>query len=85
MDSEYTRKGTCSIVAFIEPLGGMHHVSVRERPTAQDWAEEIKYLSEVMYPNAEKIILVMDNLNIHKASSIQSVPTRRSPVYHKET
>lgn len=40
VDSEYTRKGTCSIFAFIEPLGGMHHVSVREYRTAQDWAEE---------------------------------------------
>lgn len=70
VDSEYTCKGTCSIFAFIEPLGGMHHVSVREHRTAQDWAEEIKYLSDVMYPDADKIILVMDNLNIHKASSL---------------
>lgn len=69
-DSEYTRNGTCSIFAFVEPLGGMHHVSVREHRTAGDWAEEIKYLSDVMYPDAEKIILVMDNLNTHKASSL---------------
>lgn len=70
VDSEYTRNGTCSIFAFIEPLGGMHHVSVREHRTAKDWAEEIKYLSDVMYPNAEKIILVMDNLNTHAPSSL---------------
>lgn len=70
VDSEYSRNGTCSIFAFIEPLGGMHHVSVRERRTAKDWAEEIKYLSDVMYPNAEKIILVMDNLNTHAPSSL---------------
>ena len=70
VDSEYSRNGTCSIFAFIEPLGGMHHVSVREHRTAKDWAEEIKYLSDVMYPNVEKIILVMDNLNTHAPSSL---------------
>ena len=70
VDSEYSRNGTCSIFAFIEPLGGMHHVSVREHRTAKDWAEEIKHLSDVMYPNVEKIILVMDNLNTHAPSSL---------------
>ena len=70
IDSEYIRNGTCSIFAFIEPLGGKHHVSVREHRTATDWAEEIKYLSDFMYPNAEKIVLVMDNLNTHKAASL---------------
>ncbi len=69
-DSEYVRSGTVSIFAFVEPLGGMHHVSVREHRTAVDWAEEIKYLVDVMYPDAEKIILVMDNLNTHKVSSL---------------
>lgn len=70
LDSEYIRNGTCSIFAFIEPLGGVHHVSVREHRTATDWAEEIKYLSDIMYPDAEKIVLVMDNLNTHKAASL---------------
>lgn len=70
IDSEYVRSGTCSIFAFIEPLGGKHHANVREHRTATDWAEEIKYLSDVMYPNVEKIVLVMDNLNIHKAASL---------------
>lgn len=69
-DSEYVRNGTCSIFAFIEPLGGRHHVSVREHRTATDWAEEIKYLSDIMYPDAEKIVLVMDNLNTHKPASL---------------
>ena len=69
-DSEYVRSGTVSIFAFVEPLGGMHHVSVREHRTAVDWAEEIKYLVDVMYPDAEKIILVMDDLNTHKVSSL---------------
>ena len=69
-DSEYKRNGTCSIFAFVEPLGGRHHVSVHEHRTAIDWAQEIKYLSDVMFPDAEKIILVMDNLNTHKAASL---------------
>lgn len=69
-DSEYKRNGTCSIFAFVEPLGGKHHVSVHEHRTAIDWAQEIKYLSDVMYLDAEKIILVMDNLNTHKAASL---------------
>ncbi|MGQ4188129.1 transposase, partial [Blautia sp. GBKS_5] len=70
VDSEYIRNGTCSIFAFIEPLAGKHHVSVREHRTAVDWAEEIKYLVDVMYPEVEKIILVMDNLNTHKPASL---------------
>lgn len=70
IDSEYVRNGTVSIFAFVEPLGGIHHVSVHEHRTAFDWAEEIKYLVDTMYPNAEKIILVMDNLNTHKPSSL---------------
>jgi len=69
-DSEYVREGTCSIFVFTEPLGGTRHVSVREHRKATDWAEEIKYLSDVMYPKAEKIVLVMDNLNTHKPASL---------------
>lgn len=70
VDSEYVRNGACSIFAFVEPLAGKHHVSVRERRTADDWAEEIRRLADVMCPDAEKIILVMDNLNTHKPASL---------------
>lgn len=70
IDSEYIRNGTCSIFAFVEPLGGRHHTSVHEHRTALDWAAEIKYLVDVMYPDAGKILLVMDNLNTHKAASL---------------
>lgn len=70
VDSEYVRNGTCSIFAFVEALGGRHHTSVHENRTALDWAEEIRYLVDVMYPEAEKIILVMDNLNTHKPASL---------------
>ncbi|MBQ9461883.1 MAG: IS630 family transposase [Clostridia bacterium] len=70
VDSEYIRNGTCSIFAFVEPLGGNHHVSVREHRTATDWAEEIKYLVDELYPDATTVVLVMDNLNTHKPASL---------------
>ena len=70
IDSEYVHNGTVSIFAFVEPLGGVHHVSVRKHRTALDWAEEIRYLVDTMYLDAEKIVLVMDNLNTHKPASL---------------
>ena len=70
MDSEYVQNGTCSIFVFMEPLGGIRHVSVREHRIAIDWSEEIKYLVDVSYPDCDKIILVMDNLNTHALSSL---------------
>ena len=70
IDSEYVRNGICSIFAFIEPHGGRHNVSVREHRTSVDWAEEIKYLVDEMYPGIEKIILAIDNLNTHKLASL---------------
>lgn len=69
LDSEYVRKGTCSIFMFNEPLGGWRHTSVREQRTALDWAEEIKDLVDSR-PEAEKIVLVMDNLNTHTVASL---------------
>lgn len=70
IDSEYVREGTCSIFVFNEPLGGTRHLKVRIQRTAKDWAEEIKYLVDVSYPDVEKIILIMDNLNTHKLASL---------------
>lgn len=70
IDSEYVREGTCSIFVFTEPLGGVRHLTVRNRRTAIDWAEEIKYLADVSYPDVEKIVLILDNLNTHKISSL---------------
>lgn len=70
IDPEYIRNGTCSIFVFVEPLSGVRHVSVRKHRTAVDWAEEIRYLMDVSYPDRDKIILVMDNLNTHALSSL---------------
>ena len=55
---------------FTEPLGGWRYANARERRTKIDWAEEIKTLLTVHYPNAPKICLVMDNLNTHTISSL---------------
>ena len=69
-DSEYVRKGTCSIFVFTEPLAGWRHLSVEERRTKVDGAHQVRELLEVHYPNATKIKLVMDNLNTHNLSSL---------------
>lgn len=69
-DSEYIRKGRCSIFIFVESLSGWRYASVQERRTAEDWALEIKRLLTECYPHHEKIILVMDNLNTHVLASL---------------
>lgn len=55
IDSEYVRNGTCSIFVFVEPLRGVRHVSVREHRTAINWAEEIRYLVDVSYPDCDRV------------------------------
>jgi len=69
-DYEYERNGTANIFLFTEPLTGWRKVSVRERRTAMDWAEEVRRLLEEDYPEAEKVILVCDQLNTHKIASL---------------
>ena len=70
VDHEYRRNGTASIFLFTEALRGWRGVSVRERRTAVDWAEEVKMLLETVYPEAEQVILISDNLNTHKLKSL---------------
>jgi hypothetical protein len=69
-DGEYVRNGTCSIFIFTEPLAGWRHVTVCERRTRVDWANQVRELLEVHYPKAKKIRLVMDNLNTHTKASL---------------
>ncbi len=68
-DSEYVRNGTCSIFLFTEPLAGFRHAKALEHRTKVDWARQMRWLSDEIYPNAEKIIMVCDNLNTHDKSS----------------
>jgi hypothetical protein len=69
-DSEYVRNGTCSIFVFCEPLTGWSHAQANDRRTKVDWAEQIRQLLQVYYPDAQKIRLVMDNLNTHVIASL---------------
>ena len=69
-DSHYVRKGTVTNFMFFEPLGNRRRVSVRKRRTQQDFAEEIASMLDVGYPDAEVVVLVMDNLNTHKIGSL---------------
>ena len=69
-DYEYERNGVANIFMFYEPFGGKRYVSITERRTKRDWASHIKELLDVHYPTEDKIILVMDNLNTHKAASL---------------
>jgi len=69
-DAEYRRNGTASIFMVNAPLLGERHVRVRQRRTKKDFAEVIRELCDEIYPNAEKIVLVMDNLNTHKIASL---------------
>lgn len=70
VDSEYIRKGTCSIFLFTEPLSGWRHSEAKERRTRIDWALQIKWLLTEQYQDAKKVVLVMDNLNTHNKSSL---------------
>jgi hypothetical protein len=69
-DYEYERNGTGNMFMMFEPLGGQRHVEVTERRTSVDYAQAIKYLVDVCYREADKIVLVQDNLNTHKPASL---------------
>lgn len=73
VDNEYKRKGTANIFLWTEALSGWRRVSVRERRKAVDWAEEVRTLLDEDYPSAKRVILVCDNLNTHKLSSLNKV------------
>lgn len=70
MDDEYIRKGVANIFMEVEPLGGKRAVKITDRRTKIDWAYFIKEMLEERYPEAYRVILVMDNLNTHGISSL---------------
>ncbi len=69
-DYEYERDGVVNLFLFCEPLRGRRWVNVTERRTKTDWAHQIKELVDERYPEAEQIVLVMDNLNTHTPASL---------------
>lgn len=70
IDSEYKRNGTVSVFVMIQPHTGRLIHNVELTRTAIDWAEKVKYLVDVVEPDAEKIVLVQDNLNTHSIGSL---------------
>ena len=68
-DYEYEREGVANLFLFVEPFAGKRHVLVTDRRTRLDWAEAMRELSDVHYPEAEIIVVVMDNLNTHSPAS----------------
>jgi hypothetical protein len=69
-DTEYVRNGTGDIFMFATPLEGWRRADITGQRTGKDWAEQIKRLADDDFPLAEKIILVMDNLNTHSVASL---------------
>ena len=69
-DYEYVRNGTANVFLFCEPLAGKRQVRITARRTKVDWAHRVRELVDQTYPRAERVVLVMDNLNTHAASSL---------------
>jgi len=69
-DTEYERNRTCNIFLHVEPLKGKRKIKITDQRKKTDWAHFIRELVDEDYPKAEKIILVMDNLNTHAGSSL---------------
>jgi len=70
VDYEYSRNDKATAFLFTAPFAGWRRVSVRKRRTAIDWAEEVKHLLDEVYPDAERVTVVCDNLNTHSLTSL---------------
>jgi DDE superfamily endonuclease len=68
-DPEYVRHGTANLFVTVEPQGGKRIVQVTKRRTARDFARHLQTISAA-YPDADKIVLVLDNLNTHVKKSV---------------
>ena len=69
-DYEYERNGTANLFMIFAPLEGWRHVEVTDRHTGVDYAQVLKAISDTNFPKAKKIVLVQDNLNIHRPASL---------------
>lgn len=70
VDDEYERKGVAELLLAVEPLTGFMRVDVLERRTKKDWAQFIRRVVDENYPNAKKVVFIMDNLNTHNVGSL---------------
>lgn len=84
-DPEYARGGVANLFLICEPLRGWRHVSVTERRTGVDWAHCVRELVDGHYPDAEKIVLVMDQLNTHTVASLYEAlpPAEAKRIAHR--
>jgi hypothetical protein len=69
-DYEYERNGVSNLFMVAAPLIGWRHVEVTDRHTCRDWAHLMRDIVDSHFPNAERVVMVMDNLNTHKPSSL---------------
>ena len=69
-DYEYERNGVANLFMMFAPLEGWRHVEVTDRRTSIDYAHALAHLADIHFPNADKIVLVQDNLNTHKPASL---------------
>ena len=83
-DYQYKRKGTVDNFMFFEPLGNWRRVSVRDRKTQWDFAEEIAKLLDEDFPESDVVVLVMDNFGTHKIGSLyERFPAEQARAYVK--
>jgi hypothetical protein len=69
-DPEYVRGGVVNLFLITEPLRGWRHILLSDQRTRLDWARCVKDLVDVQYPQAERIVLIMDQLNTHSPASL---------------
>jgi hypothetical protein len=69
-DYEYQRKGTANLFLFFQPLAGWRRVLITDQRTKMDFAECMRYLVDELLPEAESIVLVLDNLNTHTPAAL---------------
>lgn len=78
-DYHYERNGVAAIFMFLDPIRGWRRTSARDSRTRVDWAEEVRHLLDVDYPNAKRVTLVCDNLNTHSIASLyQAFPAEEA-------
>lgn len=84
-DYEYQREGAAEVFMIVEPLGGRRAVFVEENHTGITWAKKMGYIVEEMYPEADKVTIVLDNLSAHKKHQLYNVfePQRARAILRK--
>lgn len=85
VDYEYSRCGVCNIFIISKPLAGRRYLKVTNNRTKQDWALLVRYICDKLYPNAEIVTLVMDNLASHSAAALYETfePTEAKRLWNR--